>query len=84
MSSAVKTLPKPNLRNLLLRKMKIAFIGMAVSSTITTLAYKVFIGDARKKKYEDFYRTYDPEASLKRMCESGYMHSCGDNPIIYE
>ncbi|KAI4497130.1 hypothetical protein M0802_007876 [Mischocyttarus mexicanus] len=84
MSAEVKVLPKPNLRNLLLRKVKIAFVGMVIFSSITTLSYKIFIGDARKKKYEDFYKTYDPEASLKRMCDSGYMQSCGDTHIVYE
>lgn len=52
----VKQLAKPKLRNLLLGKMKIAFIGMTVYSVSVTLLYKVFVGDARKKKYEEFYK----------------------------
>ncbi|KAL2719786.1 cytochrome c oxidase subunit 6C-2 [Vespula maculifrons] len=84
MSAECKQLPKPKLRNLLLGKMKIAFVGMAISGTLTTLCYKIFVGDARKKRYEEFYKKYDAEAKLKIMCDSGYMHSCGNNPIIYE
>ncbi|XP_047367258.1 uncharacterized protein LOC124955999 [Vespa velutina] len=84
MSTEIKQLAKPKLRNLLLGKVKIAFVGMTIFGTITTLLYKVFVGDARKKKYEEFYKKYDAEAKLKIMCDSGYMHSCGDNPIIYE
>lgn len=52
----VKQLAKPKLRNLLLGKIKVAFVGMAISSAVTTLLYKVFVGDARKKKYEEFYK----------------------------
>lgn len=56
MSAECKQLPKPKLRNLLLGKMKIAFVGMAISGTLTTLCYKIFVGDARKKRYEEFYK----------------------------
>ncbi|KAK2588791.1 hypothetical protein KPH14_001667 [Odynerus spinipes] len=77
MSSEMKVLEKPQLRNLLLSHVKFHFFGMIAFAGGCTLLYKFLGADVRKRKYEAFYKTYDPDASFKKMCESGYMDSCG-------
>lgn len=77
MSSEIKRLEKPQLRYLLAGQVKFHLFGMIAFVSSCGLMYKALVKDPRKKKYEEFYKTYDMEASFKKMCKSGYMVSCG-------
>ncbi|KJH41318.1 hypothetical protein DICVIV_12707 [Dictyocaulus viviparus] len=60
-----------------------AFIA-AVSSTI---AFNVFYVWPRHRKYEEFYKNYDPYKHMKEICDAGtgYMHTCPkDLAKLYE
>lgn len=52
----MSTIEKPQLRGLLQLQIKRNIIGMAVVSISSALMYKIFIADARKKRYANFYK----------------------------
>ncbi|XP_031780483.1 cytochrome c oxidase subunit 6C [Nasonia vitripennis] len=74
---AAGTIAKPQLRRLLESKIKTAITGACIVSIVTGVAWKFGVSDPRKRQYAEFYKTYDPEAKLKIMCEAGLMESCG-------
>ncbi|KAG5334093.1 COX6C oxidase, partial [Acromyrmex charruanus] len=66
---------KPQLRGLLTSQIKKNLVSMLVISISAGLAYKIFVADKRKKRYAEFYKTYDAEKQLKIMNEAGLMQS---------
>ncbi|XP_055354794.1 cytochrome c oxidase subunit 6C-like [Paramacrobiotus metropolitanus] len=69
--SQQQRLPKPQLRNTLATATKKhAIICFAVAIT-ACLSYRYFIGEPRKKKYAEFWRTFDSHADFKRMVKAG-------------
>ncbi|GAB6029936.1 hypothetical protein CHUAL_005631 [Chamberlinius hualienensis] len=71
----VKKLPKPQLRGLLTQSFRRhAFVGAAFCTT-TVLLFKVFVCDARKQRYADYYKNYDLEADVERMRKLGLLQS---------
>ncbi len=51
------------------------FLIGAVISVACATAVKIFLFDARKKKYADFYKTYDIHKDFERMRELGVFQS---------
>ncbi|KYQ49863.1 Cytochrome c oxidase subunit 6C [Trachymyrmex zeteki] len=66
---------KPQLRGLLTSQIKKNLVVMMVVSISAGVAYKIFVVDKRKRKYAEFYKTYDAEKQLKIMNEAGLMQS---------
>ncbi|XP_017762418.1 PREDICTED: uncharacterized protein LOC108552411 [Eufriesea mexicana] len=56
-------------------KTKKSLVIVTAIVSVVGLAYKILVSDAYEKKVEDFYKTYNAEASLKRMNEAGLMES---------
>lgn len=50
------TIAKPQMRRLLEANIKKALMGAVASATLTGILWKVFVMDARKKQYDDFYK----------------------------
>lgn len=51
-------------------------IAIALALTVTGgLLFKIFVGEARKKKYAEFYKTYDAENEFQEMKERGVFQS---------
>ncbi|CAF0776625.1 unnamed protein product [Brachionus calyciflorus] len=48
-------------------------------SAVAAVAWKVLVADPRKKKYQEFYKTYDEERQFKRMVEAGVFDSVKPN-----
>ncbi|XP_076643207.1 cytochrome c oxidase subunit cyclope [Halictus rubicundus] len=68
-------LPKPQLRNLHITHTRKHLIGMLIFGLGSGAFYKIVFADAASRRIEAFYKTYDPEASLKIMDEAGLMQS---------
>ncbi|KAK7115601.1 cytochrome c oxidase subunit 6C-like [Littorina saxatilis] len=66
---------RPQLRGLLMRQLRQHAIGAAVFVVITTVAYRIGMVSARRNRYLEFYRTYDPEADFERMKNAGVFKS---------
>ncbi|XP_014209075.1 cytochrome c oxidase subunit 6C isoform X2 [Copidosoma floridanum] len=73
------TIPKPQLRNLLQTRITKAIYGAVACSILGGLAWKYMVMEPRKKKYAEFYKTYDPVKRLKLMCDRGLLQACGPN-----
>lgn len=54
--NAVATVAKPQMRGLLNAVIKRNLIVSIVLAGVGGVAFKVLVGDARKKKYAEFYR----------------------------
>lgn len=77
MADSVARIAKPQLRGLLNSQIKKnIFIALALS-IVGGIGMKVLVCDARKKRYAEFYRTYDAEADFQRMKTAGVFQSCG-------
>ncbi|XP_041484586.1 uncharacterized protein LOC121431145 [Lytechinus variegatus] len=74
-SSRMSALPRPQMRGLLKSFLTRHFIIGATLSVTGAALVKVFLYDARKKKYADFYKTYDAQADFERMRELGVFQS---------
>lgn len=72
---AAASAARPQLRGLLARSTKIHTIGCIAFATVNVLLFKFFVRDARIKKYEDFYKNYDPEREFQRMRKAGVFTS---------
>ncbi|XP_066999677.2 cytochrome c oxidase subunit 6C [Anabrus simplex] len=80
MADTVQKIPKPQLRGLLNSQIKMNLpiaIGLAAVSGIL---FKVLVGDARKKRYAEFYRNYDAEAEFHRMRNRGLFQGAEPDP----
>ncbi|KYN23014.1 PREDICTED: cytochrome c oxidase subunit 6C [Trachymyrmex cornetzi] len=71
---------KPQLRGLLTSQIKKNLIAMMIASISAGLAYKILVADKRKRRYAEFYKTYDAEKQLKIMNEAGLMQSYMPEP----
>ncbi|XP_017890840.1 uncharacterized protein LOC108631435 [Ceratina calcarata] len=70
-----KRLAKPQLRDLHLSRVRKNMGIMLTVSALGGLAFKLLVSDVYERKFEEFYKTYDAEASLKKMNEAGLMDS---------
>ncbi|KZC12185.1 Cytochrome c oxidase subunit 6C, partial [Dufourea novaeangliae] len=68
-------LAKPQLRHLHRTHATKSLLIMSVISLTAGFLYKALVSDPAAKRVEDFYKSYDPEASLKRMNDAGLMQS---------
>ncbi|KAJ1360834.1 hypothetical protein KIN20_019919 [Parelaphostrongylus tenuis] len=64
--------------------------GLAFAFTAavaSTVAFNLFYVIPRAKKYEEFFKNYDPYTRMKEICSegTGYMHTCPkDLALMYE
>ncbi|XP_033199037.1 uncharacterized protein LOC117238712 [Bombus vosnesenskii] len=68
-------LPKPQLRNLHVSKVKKSLGIVTVLCATVGITWKTLVSDVYERKVEEFYKTYDPMKSLQRMNEAGLMES---------
>ncbi|XP_076341347.1 cytochrome c oxidase subunit 6C-2-like [Tachypleus tridentatus] len=76
MSTTVKKIPKPQLRGLLRSSLRVHLGIVAVLSIASGIAWKYGIAEPRKKRYADFYNSYDAEKDFERMRQAGVFQSC--------
>merc|ERR1712198_473632 len=62
---------KPNLRNLLWSSTKRSLAVGVVSGILVSVAFKFLIMDKKKKMYEDYWASYDPNPQFERMARAG-------------
>ena len=73
MSATVQKIPKPELRGLLRSYLK-KHVSIAVLLGIgASIGWKIFIADPRKKKYAEFYKTYDADEHYQKMKKAGVL-----------
>ncbi|XP_072369569.1 cytochrome c oxidase subunit 6C [Scyliorhinus torazame] len=66
---------KPAMRGLLAKRLR---FHLAVAFTLSIAcagAFKVAVGDSRKKAYADFYKKYDAMKSFEAMRDAGIFES---------
>ncbi|CRK89743.1 CLUMA_CG003370, isoform A [Clunio marinus] len=68
-------IPKPILRGLHNAQIKRNLVIAGVLVTVVTVAVKYLRNEPRKRDYAEFYKTYDPEKSFKRMVDAGLLQS---------
>ncbi|CAG9792913.1 unnamed protein product [Diatraea saccharalis] len=73
---AVSTVAKPQMRGLLNSVIKRNLIVAITLAGISGFAFKILVGDARKRRYAEFYRTYDAEKDFEEMRKKGLFQSC--------
>ncbi|RVE50790.1 hypothetical protein evm_004539 [Chilo suppressalis] len=73
---AVSTIAKPQMRGLLNSVIKKNLTVAITLSIISGFAFKVLVGDARKQRYAEFYRTYDADKEFEEMKKKGLFQSC--------
>ncbi|KAM3955958.1 cytochrome c oxidase subunit cyclope [Aphomia sociella] len=73
---AVSTVSKPQLRGLLNASIKRNLIVALSLSAVAGIAFKQLVGSERKRKYAEFYRTYDAEKEFEEMRKKGLFQSC--------
>ncbi|CAH1640784.1 unnamed protein product [Spodoptera littoralis] len=73
---AVSTASKPMMRGLLNAQIKRNLIVSLVLAGISAVAVKQLVGNERKRKYAEFYRTYDAEKEFEEMRKKGLFQSC--------
>jgi len=62
---------RPQLRGLLSSALKRQVVICGGLSLVAVILTKVFVKDARLKRYEEFYKTYDAEKEFVRMRDTG-------------
>ncbi|VVC91332.1 cytochrome c oxidase subunit 6C [Leptidea sinapis] len=75
-ASAVSTITKPQMRGLLTSAIKRHLIISFTLAGISGVLWKTLVGDARKKRYAEFYRNYDAEKEFEEMRKKGIFQSC--------
>ncbi|XP_059055893.1 cytochrome c oxidase subunit 6C-like [Achroia grisella] len=73
---AVSTISKPQLRGLLASSIRRNLIVALSLSAAAGFAFKQIVGNERKRKYAEFYRTYDAEKEFEEMRKKGLFQSC--------
>ncbi|KAL2308771.1 hypothetical protein Nmel_001835 [Mimus melanotis] len=68
-------LPKPQMRDLLARRMKFHLLGAFLVSMGCATLYKFAVAEPRKRAYADFYRHYDPVKDFEAMKAAGVLES---------
>ncbi|XP_023944260.1 cytochrome c oxidase subunit 6C [Bicyclus anynana] len=72
----VSTVTKPQMRGLLNSVIKRNLIVALTLSGIAGVLTKQLVGNPRKKRYAEFYRTYDAEKEFEKMRQKGLFQSC--------
>ena len=74
MSAVAKQIARPALmRGMVAKDTKMGLIGAAITGVVSSVLYKVFVYDARKKQYAEHYRCVcDQFKSLA--CADSYAH----------
>ncbi|KAB0790740.1 hypothetical protein PPYR_15670 [Photinus pyralis] len=67
---------KPQLRGLLQSSIKRNLIIAIGTSIVAGITFKTLVGDARKKKYLEFYKNYDIDKEFNEMRNKGVFSSC--------
>ncbi|XP_012257856.2 cytochrome c oxidase subunit 6C-1 [Athalia rosae] len=68
---------KPQLRGLLGKSMKI-HLPLAITVGLSAaLTWKYAVAEPRKKKYAEFYKTYDADKAFRVMRNAGLLQSVG-------
>ncbi|XP_032523826.1 cytochrome c oxidase subunit 6C-like [Danaus plexippus] len=73
---AVSTASKPQMRGLLNSAIKRNLILSLSFAAVCGFAFKQLVGNERKRKYAEFYRTYDAEKEFEEMRAKGLFQSC--------
>ncbi|KAJ8710309.1 hypothetical protein PYW07_009675 [Mythimna separata] len=73
---AVSTASKPVMRGLLNSQIKKNLIISLVLAGVSAVAVQQLVGKERKRKYAEFYRTYDAEKEFEEMKKKGLFQSC--------
>jgi cytochrome c oxidase subunit 6c len=66
---------RPQLRGLLKSNLQKHVVACALLCFTTVGCFKVFVKDARMKKYEEFYKHYDAQKDFERMRDVGVFQS---------
>ncbi|XP_061460077.1 cytochrome c oxidase subunit 6C [Rhineura floridana] len=75
MSAAL--LPKPQMRGLLAKRLRIHIVGAFLFSFGCVALYKFGVADPRKKAYAEFYKNYDATKEFEAMRKAGVFESVG-------
>ncbi|RWS02092.1 cytochrome c oxidase subunit 6C-like protein [Dinothrombium tinctorium] len=67
----VKRLEKPRLRYDVARRQSRTLLFAGALAFTCALAYRHLVAERRKRRYAEFYKTYDAEREMKRMLASG-------------
>ncbi|XP_063833676.1 cytochrome c oxidase subunit 6C-like [Ostrinia nubilalis] len=73
---AVSTVTKPAMRGLLNAAIKRNLYISITVGLLSGFAYKELVGTERKRRYAEFYRTYDAEKEFEEMKSKGLFQSC--------
>ncbi|KPJ21364.1 Cytochrome c oxidase subunit 6C-1 [Papilio machaon] len=63
---AVSTIAKPQMRGLLNNVIKRNLITAITLAAVAGFSFKQLVGNERKRRYAEFYRTYDARRNSKR------------------
>lgn len=69
--SSGSLLPKPQMRGLLAKRLRVHIIGAFTVALGATAACKFGVTETRKKAYADFYRNYDSVKDFEEMRKAG-------------
>nr|XP_042130309.1 cytochrome c oxidase subunit 6C-2-like [Peromyscus maniculatus bairdii] len=69
------TLPKPQMRGLLAKRLRVHIIGAFVMALGVAASYKFGMAEPRKKAYADFYRHHDSMKDFEEMRRAGIFQS---------
>merc|ERR1711936_373200 len=78
----MSALPKPKLRSLLHSKTKIDFVIALGAAVAVALGYKYSVMEPRRKRWEEWSKSYNAEADMDRMMKAGVFQ--GVNRAIEE
>ncbi|XP_013175751.1 PREDICTED: cytochrome c oxidase subunit 6C [Papilio xuthus] len=73
---AVSTMAKPQMRGLLNNVIKRNLIVALALAGVAGFSFKQLVGNERKRRYAEFYRTYDAEKEFEEMRQKGLFQSC--------
>ncbi|XP_045540536.1 cytochrome c oxidase subunit 6C-like [Papilio machaon] len=73
---AVSTIAKPQMRGLLNNVIKRNLITAITLAAVAGFSFKQLVGNERKRRYAEFYRTYDAEKEFEEMRQKGLFQSC--------
>ncbi|XP_044745900.1 cytochrome c oxidase subunit 6C-like [Coccinella septempunctata] len=76
--ATAKVYPRPQLKGLLKRQIGRNLIGLAIFTTTTVVAMKIFYNDKNKRDYAEFHKNYDIDKEFERMRKKGLFDSCSD------
>ncbi|GAB1299301.1 Cytochrome c oxidase subunit 6C [Apodemus speciosus] len=68
-------LPKPQMRGLLAKRLRVHIVGAFTVALGVAAAYKFGVAEPRKKAYADFYRNYDSMKDFEEMRKAGIFQS---------